>query len=920
VNPLLKELEDARAAGFIPPAPPPTPSEGRVNPLQQELAAARAQGIIPPAAEAQGAAPEPERDLMEKSLRAAQMPARGMAIGTGAMMQLPEMLQGAVVPDSQKAEYEAAMKYHPATYAQKLLSQGGQWLMDKGREFFVEPETPLERGLETAGEWGLAPAAGASKPLKSAVNLVTLGSAGAAAVSKETARQLGAGETGQTVAEVAAGLLVALSPTKAGQLKFPEGMSKEHRRALTHLLANASNKEEALTAYVDAVNRGDTGTIGQLMRDQGVFNAESVVETASQGDRFTAPINAQRTASGEQIADEIRGGGAVGSGMADPNVTVERLQQAGGERLARNVAAADAAEANMKATAQVNAQAARDQAAADLLAAEQQAATSAQAAGQAEVPIASAPSTSDASTAFRQTLEEQTEAYKAANVRPYWTTAKSGDAIDSAPFKQAMDERLKTTVPDKRVSKFAKDLLDKEYGDLLSALDEPKVLPSDIVAITSEIGKRHEAKRVAGNLGAQDILAKDLQKIIQEEAGSGLVLGYDVALEKSREYYDKFGGVDFLRAMKQGQPETAINRAGGWAQENGAKLARQIVESGDADVISAGATSLRANIANNLNLSPDTLSGRYGQALEWFPSLKSDVEAWQTAKMLRDMDKAGADAVRKAGEKTVRGVDSELKAAEDAITAKRGVLSKGREKEISEFLNSPAATMDKLLGDMGNRASRERLTRLAKYSSTSGAGLPFRQLMRQRVLELVDAGVTNANRTGSTRFGVKGGTPVDQVFRQLVPALKNAGVLDDASIKAIEGALRRGDSNAQLQAALKKMKRSDLIESTDNLIASGLAVTLSPFLGSKQSLMVNGAIRRFIRDKIYEGRASDEQMQAYVDVIADHKRFSQTIMDVLGQLGEVGTKQRADEVAEIAFNRVLTAPVKATSQVVNEEE
>ena len=84
--------------------------------------------------------------------------------------------------------------------------------------------------------------------------------------------------------------------------------------------------------------------------------------------------------------------------------------------------------------------------------------------------------------------------------------------------------------------------------------------------------------------------------------------------------------------------------------------------------------------------------------------------------------------------------------------------------------------------------------------------------------------------------------------------------------------------------------------------------------------MVNGAIRRFIRDKIYEGRASDEQMQAYVDIIADHEGFAPIIMDVLKQLGEVGTKKRADELAAVAFNRAIGTPAKATSQVVNEEE
>ncbi|HUW13879.1 MAG TPA: hypothetical protein VM537_29415 [Anaerolineae bacterium] len=630
-------------------------------------------------------------------------------------------------------------------------------------------------------------------------------------------------------------------------------------RAVNFAQDRMDDADAAVAKVQERVAKGETGTVADLaVNDAGAFNIERGIADLDI-DARTA-FDAKEAARQQQIANELR--------LApDGTPKGEAQQVAQANTAARAKAIEDAKAAEMAAIdtraateqAQLAQTGQQSQAAADAAAA--QARQAEQTATEAGLPLATGQRPAQTARAAQEAVSEWDKAYEAAEATPAWNEFKAGPDVDVKPMYEDVNAALKT-LRDENPREYA--ALVKRYGSLLSEANAWKkggtAAPADISGYLSDVRKAIEASRAGSPTGRGDNvdnIMKKLRDTMEGSIASDVNPLYRDAVAKTRELYQRFRSGP-LGDARNAEPELFIRSAGGAADESGAVLARQVRDAagGDPARLQVLAEQMKA-IAQREGGVTDDFVNRYADALEGLPP-ETRQQFYDLAAANKGKESAlkQADAAAKANEATQRTVGQQERALAQAIEAQKGKatteaigLQKTRLKNVvADYGQNPNKTIDTLLKnpEISDVQKAADLKVLTKYMDGAGQGEAFRAAVSDR-LQTMLATATDASTA------VKPKAIGD--FEKMRDTLVNSGIITREKAADMSEALNRTlTSKERLKNLGYKVEMNRQGQEYDNLVASMLAAGVLSGMPGTQTLLVGGAVRRYIKRLIVSGK------------------------------------------------------------------
>ena len=657
----------------------------------------------------------------------------------------------------------------------------------------------------------------------------------------------GGGDVGELVGGFS-GLILALRSGKTA------GISKDQRVIMDALNEMYDNPEDAIAELRRRVEAGEIGSIGDLTREEGIFDVENWTQKATkQGRRqgrgtlkarmsqiyedVTAPLRTDAASDvapyrakqqiDQELGEAIERTGEVKQKIQDTADTEIAVLET--ERVGLNQASRQAEEAAKTTQGQYDA---------------------------ARTEADPGRTTVEISESLDSRLNRAEAAHETRKVRPAWAEFDAGPRVDTIPMRTDMETFLlsDTFTPASRKAFLAaypelQDIVGK-WGKTTDPRDITDVI-QDFKTIINEAAAGGKSSRHTVRLGELvDIMESGLSKTSDE---------YAAAVAATKEKHDRFGG-RVGDATSTAEPETTAATLGTQG-DRGAATVRQV---GEAQVPTADRDLFDYVLAEATkkgeNITPEFLA-TYQGAIDRMPevdrakletligakgardtALTQSVQAEQAAKVGGDRIPREQKGLAQASGREQATLDADLGRTETGLTGDtRGKFADKPNETVDSLLNSPDGAGElKILMD--------EMETLREVDS-------FKTLVKERMERvLFDLG-TDPKTDTITSIASRG--DAYRRFKDMQQNLVDGNVLTQADVKRMEEAIER----TKTQDLRKASRAYDITQQADehiNLLASGgAAAILGPMPGA-YSLMVGGAIRRslnsVLRGKLMAGR------------------------------------------------------------------
>jgi hypothetical protein len=303
-----------------------------------------------------------------------------------------------------------------------------------------------------------------------------------------------------------------------------------------------------------------------------------------------------------------------------------------------------------------------------------------------------------------------------------------------------------------------------------------------------------------------------------------------------------------LGDARQAEPELFARKLG-VADEAGAVAARQMQKAAGSDPVLLNQLNdhLKAVAAREGGVTDDFIN-KYADVIEGLPpanrqafydAAETGGKAETALKEATAMERANQVAQRTAAGET-RALDAAVRAEQRAAETAANSLAKTRLKNVvADYAADPAGTLKRLLKNPETAITEKArdLKVVTKYMDDAGQGEAFRSAVGDQLQRTL----TDAQNAG-TRIKPK----AIQDFADMRDTLVNSGIITREQSANMTDALGRTTTAALRANALAKQMATQGAE-YDNLVASALAAAVLTGMPGTQTLLVGGAVRRFIR-------------------------------------------------------------------------
>lgn len=710
-------------------------------------------------------------------------------------------------------------------------------------EEVTREQSPWAERLRTGVEWGGAgPISALKKGGKEALPDLAMG-LGAMAGEEADVALGGEGTAGEIIGGVTG--MLAGRPPKPKIGKNPNATETARK----FVMDNAEDPEGALSRLMDALARGEEGTLADLTGDRGIYDVEAATAQSPQMARSIEDVSLRRQA---QIAEDLRrpfgeeDAGAAAEGAAN---YVERRMG--------NIETA-AANRQDRVTANAAQEAQRLEKSAAAARAEARAASDRAAETGSVVDTTLAPE--DTSRALASRLDNTEAAFRANVEQPAWEDFKAQDAIPAKPIWQSANRHIKQLDPSIRAR------LGDAYGRLIGRANEWKkageATPAEVSRYFSDISDAvDEARDANGRLSKDGKLLNDLLKDMQSSLEDANDL-YGAARSATRELNERWrrGPLDKAR---RAEPEQFADRMG-LSKTRGATAMRQFAENGDPELIPLVAQHLKALAADGkgvddafiakhrsvINRLPDQVKQQFTEAA----AARSG--AADSAKMADAMDaETGREALS-----VERQAAADRKAARDKA---KGLSRTVEQKIVADYAKSPQRTLDRLLANADNTKDFGRLYR---YMERTGNADSFKAHVRDKLQRQLATASDSSTQVQATSV---------RKFEDMRDVLVDAGVITRQEATEMSTAMNRTRSLSERKRAVAN--RIDKHDSEfDNLLASALAAGgLASIPGFGSSLIVGGAVRRYMKKLMRTRRVTAAEIEALENLMLNPAQYAE---------------------------------------------
>ena len=703
----------------------------------------------------------------------------------------------------------------------------------------------------TAGKWA-TPGAVISKALRAPMLIDVLSGAGAA-VGEQTA-----GETG----EVVGGMLAPVSALGKVLLmgRKPPPATPE-AKAYDFIIDKADDAPKALENLKNAVAKGEKGTLAELTGDPSIYNIEEAVKKGTAGTRAIDVASQART---KQIAGEVEAvlpSGPVAPAQKAASDVVETRRDAinraveGEQSKLQQTAEAAQAESAQRALA------AED----DILSAEGMETFAEQGARGAEDVATAArnelqTNIGDAATSTKLTdaLTDAANNFRELVRKPAWEKFDALPAIPTKSYTTALDDVSED------FAQLTVDAAKKAHPDVMAYFKKggmpDEIAPREIHALISELKGAVATKKAANAYGQPELLLERLASKLDKNLKTELGATYKDAAAAYAKEMDVYKPGKLGAALRKEDVNTAA-RGMGWKGEEGATLGKQL-EDITSDLTARGETELATKVQAAFQ---DRVKNTVGsEGADKFLKEYDDLTAYLPAELNSKINAVSAaeqgQKIADKGLQTVRGKAATQKAAAEraklrelteqesigrkldtstARTATRGAgLKTTMEKRItSKYADKPESTLSALLKNPDSTAELKRLYTAVK---AKGGEAAFKSHVNKQL--------------SSALFPAKGGaqqvTPksIDEFIKRR-DMLVNSGVLKNSEADDILKALDKTKTQT-LRAQAAAQRLDQMTGEFDNLVASGGAALSMGAMPKANSLVIAGAIRRYLKKGI----------------------------------------------------------------------
>lgn len=670
---------------------------------------------------------------------------------------------------------------------------------------------------------------------------------------------------------------VALATGKRG------GLSSEQSIVLEALDEIYDDPKQALAELKRRVDEGEVGTIGDLTRQDGVFDVENWSAKATPKGRRLA----KETATGRinQIYDDV-------TEPLRPPAGVTSAQAPWRAEKAIDNELANASDATARAVGELEGQTKAANTAAELAGERANTAAGAVPTTRQSLDPGARPDVYSTKVAGRYTAEQAD--YIKNTSQPLWDAFDNGPDINVQPLRMAANDVYRKMTREERTR------MNDTYGPLVSEVTEWRgdVSPR---AITLTLQEMKDTIAKADKIGWRE---KKLQEIVEALETTldnpSVSQGYADAVAATREGYERFGPafVGDVRKANSETPETLLQNLG-ITGDRGAATIRLIAKAKIPELQDGVANYIRARAVRETNLN-DSFLTEYEAVLDNLdPSVRREIQGLidaQTAATTtgeaatvaaRVADRTTKDAVRRQG-----GLERTLEQTEKGL---RGDIR-------GQYASAPNATIDRLLVKPDGAAElkdlMEQITDLDEVASFKANVNERMDKMLFETTQDVDSGAINSVTARANAY---------RDYMNMQDSLVEAGVITRSEAKKMEGALDRTNTER-----LRKASRAyDITQQADehiNLLASGgAAAILGPMPGA-YSLMVGGAIRRSL-NTLLRGEMLAKRLDVLADYLNDPKKY-------LADLD----KLNSPEAMERELLARLVGAAQAAELIGNEEE
>jgi hypothetical protein len=719
-------------------------------------------------------------------------------------------------------------------------------------EFEGKVKSPWAEAARTFGEWA-GPGATAKAPklatqgvkalpkiARSVVPDVTMGTtaaAGEAAIGYLSPEYAWVGELGGGLG----GLALALATGKRA------GLTKEQMIVLRSLDEIYDDPKQALAELKRRTDAGEIGTIGDLTRDDGVFDVENWSAKATPKGRRQAKATARDRI--DQIYDEVT------APMRPPEgVTAAQAPYRAGLAIESELAGARAATERAKVGLEAEATAANE-AAATARAEAENAAAAVDPTRQALDPGAR-PDVYSTEAAGRYAREQKD--YIDNVSQPLWDTFDNGPDINVQPLRMAANDIYRKMTPEERLR------MNDTYGPLVS---EVTAWRGDVSprAITLTLQEMKDTIAKADKMGWKERKLQEIVDALETTLDDPNVSqSYADAVAATKEGYDRFGPafVGDVRKANRETPETLLQNLG-ITGDRGAATIRLIGASKVPELKADVAKYIRARAVREPNINESFLI-EYEAVLDNLdPSVRREIQGLIDAEAAAKATDTAATAAGRTADRTAKDVERRQGGLQRTLAQTESGL-KGDIR--GQYAAEPNATIDRLLakpdGATELKSLMDEITDLDEVASFKANLNDRMERMLFETTKDVDSGVVNSVNSRANAY---------RDYMAMQDSLVEAGVITRAEAKKMENALERTNTEV-----LRKASRAyDITQQADehiNLLASGgAAAILGPMPGA-YSLMVGGAIRRSL-NTLLRGKLMAKRLDVLSDYLNNPKKY-----------------------------------------------
>ncbi len=648
-------------------------------------------------------------------------------------------------------------------------------------------------------------AGGAGKQILKEIAFTATGAAGGEALGQALQGKPGtAGEIGEVIGaltgslgqrKLTAGAKAIL--TKVLNRVNPKTGEKLTDQEAVHFIQSimevSDDPAKAADNVVQALDRGEAGTLAELADDADLFNVESLVEKGSRGARA-------RTAAGEardaQMLDEARVGFGEGDVTAAPQLAKARTQQAQ-QRI--NAATDKPGLARSVEVATDAAQQASKQAENLLDAAK------------LDVPV------SQQSEKLADTYDLVDKRLRDKDVQPLWDDFDAQPPIATPDMGMFLDRTLDAMDP------LPVKGIKREFADELEIIRGwgPDTPPAQIHSVISSVKRKlrdvAEAKPYQKEMAT---ITRNLERFLEQSPAGA---SYTAARNAERKLQQRVSPGSLGKARRTVEDGKLLASKLAKDLEGGALTAQYIKQSASPAIIKQAKDTIRA-LANRDIKSPaelNTFIRRHDELLNEFPDVKKELLDAQDARFAADITEEAAVEVGKQSTTMQAGLTA-------ARSKARSQLSQSM---LARYAADPGATLDTILRNKNPQREMDELIRAVGRTKEGIDSLKA---------QIGDKFIRNVPRAAG-RVDPK----AVQEFERIKPLLQKRGLLSPDEIAVVEAALSKTRSTSLRQAAAVA-KEGKANKEALNLLASATAASLMSILPGS-SLIMAGAIRRNVK-------------------------------------------------------------------------